>query len=406
MKRNISVLLAIMLFVCGCSSSEIKKDPTPLVILPKTMQIIEADNIFGLKVFRYLNENTDPEVNLFISPTSISLALAMVYNGAAGETKTAMEEAMQVAGLTTDEINETYQSLMNGLVTLDPEVTLTIANSIWHHNTFEVSQPFIDVNTNFYNAMVTPLDFGNPSSVEIINTWVSDQTNHKITEILQSIPDYAVMYLINAIYFKGTWKYQFNEDYTYDRNFYPEAGNTGMKPFMHQTADAMVKSNNLFKGLILPYGNDLFNMVILVPEDGKVVADICADLTVENWNTWMEEFSLSENLKIHLPKFKFEYEETLKKVLTELGMGIAFSDNADFTGINPAGNLLITEVKHKSFVEVNEEGTEAAAVTSVEVGVTSVGPPVNEFVADRSFIFAITEKSTNAIIFIGKLNMP
>jgi len=340
-----------------------------------------------------------------VSPVSIALALAMTYNGAAGDTKTAMEQTLGLNGLNIEDINQSYQNLIHGLVTLDPGVLLTIANSIWYRDDFEVLQSFIDINQQYYNAQVTPLDFNNPVSVEVINNWVDENTNHKIPEILSEINPETVMFLINAIYFKGSWTALFDPAQTSDSPFYMEDGTELTIPTMKQKNLFGYFENELFKALKLPYGNEKFSMMVFLPASPHNVNDIIAELNPSNWNDWSGSFTITDSVNLYLPKFKFSYEITLNDVLKTLGMSIAFTSQADFTGINPAGNLLISNVKHKSFVEVNEEGTEASAATIVEMVVTSAPQEIN-FHANRPFLFIITEKTTNAIVFIGKVAKP
>jgi serine protease inhibitor len=402
---HLLLLLAMVSFFVSCNKQEDVKPDVQIKILPKTLQIIEADNDFGFRIFKLLNENAENTDNIFISPTSISLALAMTYNGAKGNTKTAMEEALQKSGLSVQEINEIYQSLSDDLVQIDPEVQLTIANSIWYKNTMNVEQDFITTNQNYYHAMVSPLDFSDPMSVNIINNWVATNTNNKIKTIIESISPFDRMFLINAIYFKGKWKYQFDESNTFDRNFYPDNEAELLSPFMYQETDLNIVSSDLLIGAELPYGDGDFSMVILMPQSDKTIDDLLGEFTSSNWNQWIAQFELKTEMDLFIPKFKFEYKSHLKQELASLGMGIAFSDQADFSGISTDENLFISDVLHKTFIEVNEEGTEAAAVTSVTVGTTSVGP-INEFVADRPFLFVIKENSTNAIVFMGRMNKP
>jgi len=349
------------------------------------------------------DENSE---NIFISPTSISLALAMTYNGAAGDTKSAMETALKTQGFTAGEINGSYKSLVDALLSVDPKVLLEIANSIWYRQDFSVLPGFIDTNQTYYSAEVSPLDFDLPGAPGVINNWVNDQTHGKIREIVRDIPPEAMMYLINAIYFKGIWKYEFKEENTVDDNFYLEDGTTVTIPMMKQTTDLRYASQDWFSMAELPYGQGNFSMLILLPGHGHTTGEITAALTPENWDEWMGSLA-DVKMELHLPRFRFAYENTLNDELESMGMGIAFTDQADFSGINGMGGLLISKVLHKSFVEVNEEGTEAAAVTSVQIDVTSIpGTDPATFYVDRPFIFAIRELSTGTILFIGLVQNP
>lgn len=407
--KNILCLMIVILISCfSCEKSEDPVHPGKKITITKTTsEIITADNAFGLELFQKVVASDTEADNIFISPTSVALALAMTYNGADGETKTAMENTLKKNGFTIDEINTSYKSLIDALVSVDPKVLLEIANSIWYRQEFSVLPEFISVNQEYYDAEVSPLDFNLPSAPDVINNWVADKTHDKITQIINEIPGDAVMYLINAIYFKGIWLYEFDEEYTNDDLFYLKGGSSITVPFMQQEATLRYATNALFSMIELPYGEGNYNMIVMLPHTGSTTEDIVALLTAENWDGWIIALT-EQNVKVMLPKFKFEYKNKLNDELDAMGMGVAFSDQADFSKINPEEDLFISKVLHKSFVEVNEEGTEAAAVTAVEISLTSVGPEPDYtlFKADRPFLFAIREKDTGAIIFIGSLQNP
>jgi serpin B len=342
---------------------------------------------------------------VFVSPTSVALALAMTYNGAAGDTKTAMETALHKQGFTTDEINQSYKSLIESLVSIDPKVLLQIANSIWYRQGFNVLPQFLTVNQNFYDAEVSELDFSSPAALGAINGWVDEKTNHKIEKIIEEIPGDVVMYLINAVYFKGIWKYAFDKKNTFDGPFFTTDDSQVTVPFMQQEAEVAYYQGENFSMVDLPYGRGNFSMTILLPNAGGEVDDITASLNTDNWTTWLTQ-GYVRKVKLVVPRFTFSYKNILNDELSAMGMGIAFTPQADFSGINGVGNLNISKVIHKTFVDVNEEGTEAAAVTAVEIEFTSMpaDPPV--FHVDRPFVFAIRETTTGAILFIGLVKNP
>jgi serine protease inhibitor len=409
MKTIRFLIPAIFILLLGYSCEKTKNEPGPkeINLTQKGKILVEADNRFGIKLFKEVLKSEEPEENVMISPLSVSLALAMTYNGADGDTKEAMEETLELNGLTVDEINENYKILIDALTSVDPKVLMSIANSIWYRQTFEVEQDFINVNQNYYYAEVSPLDFFDPDAVTTINNWVADKTNNKITEILDYIPADAVMYLINAIYFKGIWKYEFDESNTEEEPFYLNDGTTKDVPMMVQEASFNYLSNDIIQAVEMPYGTGNYSMIILLPQSNKTLDDIIDRLSNENWNNWLSEFYEAEKVQIHLPRFKFEFEDSLNNELINMGMGIAFSGSADFSKINPNVLLFISRVIHKTFIEVNEEGTEAAAVTLVEMSYTSAGGETGiHFYVNQPFIFAIKEKYTNTIIFIGKVMEP
>jgi len=404
------IIPAIVILLLGYSCEKTKDEepgPTEINLTEKGKILVEADNLFGINLFKEVLEAAEPEENVMISPLSVSLALAMTYNGADGDTKEAMEKTLELYGLTVDEINENYKMLIDALASVDPKVLMSIANSIWYEQTFNVEQDFIDVNQDYFYAEVSSLDFTNPDAVTTINNWVADKTNDKITKILDAIPADAVMYLINAIYFKGIWKYEFDESDTEEKPFYLSDGTTKNVPMMVQEGSFNYSSNDIMQAVEMPYGAGNYSMIILLPQYNKTPDDIIDLLSNENWNSWLSEFYEAEKVQIHLPKFKFEYKNQLNDELINMDMGIAFSSTADFSKINSGGGLYISRVIHKTFIEVNEEGTEAAAVTMVEMGTTSTGEEtVIHFYVNQPFIFAIKEKYTNTIIFMGKVMEP
>lgn len=406
MKTKILFSLIIALIITSCEKQDNQNQENKKMNLTKTTeQIIKADNQFGFDLFKRILANDGTSDNVFISPTSVALALAMAYNGAEGATRTAMEETLRKNGLTDEEINQSYKSLIDALKQLDPKVLLEIANSIWYRNDVEVLPEFINTNKTYYDAEVSSMVF-NDAAKNIINAWVADKTHDKIKEVIDFIPDNAIMYIINAIYFKGIWKSAFEKEKTSDLPFYLKDGSAVQVPTMQQQDTFKYLSNELFSAVELPYGNGNFSMVVLLPENGKNTDDIVAQLNPESWDQWMSEFS-EKDVVLLLPRFKFEYNKLLNDDLTDMGMGIAFSDNADFSKIEPSREIFISRVIHKTFVEVNEEGTEAAAVTAIEIAQTSypgVGP-VYLFI-DRPFLFVIKEKDTGAILFIGRVNNP
>jgi serpin B len=363
-----------------------------------------AEN-FGLKLFNKVNE-LEPNKNIFIAPLSASYALAMTLNGANGQTNEAIRTTLSLEGLSSDEINQSYKSLMQLLTEIDPKVNFLIANSIWYRNDMTFTEKFINTNKYFFNASITELDFGDPLAASIINRWVENNTNGKIKEIVDDpIDPEVVMFLINAIYFKGTWKYQFDPNYTKDNSFYLENGTTTNCKMMNQKSKFSYYQNDLFQAIDLLYGDRNFNMIILLPQPSKSTEDIVKEFNLVNWKVWLNSFSEKE-VGLILPKFTLEYELELNDVLKQLGMEIAFSANADFTAMYEPGGLFISKVKHKTYVKVDEEGTEAAAVTSVEIIETASGIDEIIMMINHPFIFIIRDSNSNSILFIGKILDP
>jgi serpin B len=406
-----------LLAVLAASASLVRcggGDPLgPITELPRELsvaerQLIEVDNRFGLKLFREVNTQDTTDGNLFISPLSVAMALGMTYNGADGETREAMARTLELEDMTIQAVNEAYRDLIALLLDLDPRVEFGLANSIWYRNTMSFEQAFLDVNREYFDAEIAGLDFSDPSAAATINAWVNDATRGKIEEIVEDpIGAGLVMFLINAIYFKGDWAHQFDKDLTRDDDFTLLDGTVKQVETMRHRDPAAVRvsSDDLVYVIDLPYGGDAFSMTILLPRPGVAVDDVIGELDGFRWQAVVA--GLEEDGRIvALPKFTFEYELLMNDVLEALGMGVAFGRGgpANFSKMRAQNDLVISEVKHKTFVDVNEEGTEAAAVTSVSMGVTGGGP--SEFHVDRPFVFAIRERFSGTIIFIGKIQDP
>lgn len=406
--------LHLILLVCfvsanffACKKEAVVNPVKTITLTEKAQTLVNSGNNFSFGLFKQIIQADNGTANVMISPLSVSFALGMTYNGADGSTKTAMTNTLGFAGLTTDDINKNYQYLMNALMTVDNNVNMQVANSLWYRNTFPVLQSFIDVNKQYFSAEVAALDFTNPNSVNTINNWVSAKTNNKIPTIIENIDANAVMFLINAIYFKATWKYKFEESATQNAAFTLVDGTAINVPTMNMKATLNYADLNDFEAVEMVYGNGNYGMLVLLPHVDKNTNDVVNQLTVANLNNSLTTMT-NQSISIHFPKFKFSFDQELSKALTSLGMGIAFTDTANFNNIYNCNCLQISKVKHKTFIEVNEAGTEAAAVTSVEIIATSVGPgyDTKQVYINRPFIFIIRERETNAVLFIGKVINP
>ncbi|HNW50882.1 MAG TPA: serpin family protein [Prolixibacteraceae bacterium] len=404
MKRlSFILLLIVALFSCNKDDSTVKD----LGISEKSEKLINANNEFGLDLFTRVYNAPKTPVNFMISPFSVAVALSMAYNGAETETKIEMEEAMQIPDFSRDDINNSYKQLITALTTADDKVIMEVANSIWYSNTYPVQQSFLDVNTTYYNAEVEAANFSDANTVNQINNWVSDKTHEKITQIITDISPEMVMYLINAIYFKGTWTKEFNTESTQLLPFKAENGNYQVTAMMGRRDTLNYFSNGTFSAIELPYGQGNYNMMVLLPNEDKTVADIIGQLNSSNWAKWQKAFKKTNSIDIRFPRFKIEYDIKLNDILMSMGMEQAFTSSADFSGINPARDLFISYVKHKTYIDVNEEGTEAAAVTVIGFENTSANEPQwIPFHCYNPFLFAITEKDSGAILFMGKVGNP
>jgi serine protease inhibitor len=407
MKTSLIAVLAAAFLMAGCELFEAKDDPELRELSAGEKQLVESGSRFGVKLFRQVNAEAADE-NVFISPLSVSMALGMTLNGAREETRTAMEQALELYGLSQEEINTSYRSLIDLLVEIDPQVVFEIANSIWHRQGFAVEPAFLDVNRRHFDSEVRAEDFSDPATVDRINGWVDEKTRGRIEEIIDQIDADVVMYLINAIYFKGTWQYEFDKSKTSDAPFYALDGSTQTVKLMAAQASFAYAEDDEVQAVDLPYGDGQYRMTVVLPKSGRDVNALVGSLDGAKWDGWTGAMQRRDVL-VYLPKFRMErkYEAEMKAALSALGMGIAFEGGrADFRGINPLAELYISRVIHKTFVEVDEEGTEAAAVTAVEVALTSFDPTQQQPVimrVDRPFVFAIREQHTGVILFVGKV---
>jgi len=324
----------------------------------------------------------------------------MTWNGAAGETKSEMESALKMSGMSVEEINEYYRILQTTLPTIDPTTKLTLANSLWYRNGFQVKPDFLKVNIDYFDAYVRELDFSKAWAVDTINQWCAKKTNNLIPSVLDRIPEDAVMYLINAIYFKGIWRHQFDKKNTSQADFTNEAGKEVKVNMMFQKDTFDYAEDEKAQYLDMPYGNKAFSMTIILPKNGNTTADLLEYLTVNQWNSILQNLSMRE-VEVYFPRFSSKNKFLLNDPLIDMGMKLAFTDNADFSNIADE-NLFISRVLHNTYIEVTEEGTEAAAVTVVEIGYTSV-PMIPEFRVNKPFLFVIRENSTGVILFMGKM---
>jgi len=400
-------LLLLVILIASCGKRLVKPNlgtGINLDLNATEQQNAAADNAFTFNLFKTIQATNTSNANLFTSPLSVSMALGMTSNGAKGATLEAINNTLGFGGFTQDEVNGYFNKLITELPKVDPNTTLNIANSIWYRQGFSVLPQFISTDSNYFHAKIEALDFNNPSSTATINNWVNDQTHGKIPTIVDQISPDDIMYLINAIYFKSVWDTKFDQAQTHNQAFYLPDNSTVQASFMQGKVNYKTYTGSDASVVELPYINNKFSMVIVSPNSNTTLSNLVANLDTLTWHRWMSGL-LQQNGDVIMPKFKFSYDILLNGALSQLGMGNAFSGSADFTGINPFGGLQITKVQHKAFVAVDETGTEAAAVTSVVIGVTAIlnPPPVT---IDHPFLFVIREMKTGLILFAGTMNNP
>ena len=405
-------LITGVLFV-RCSEEEPigNQDNSPDLrpISSSTETLVETSNSFAIDLFQSIYQEKSGE-NIFISPLSVDIALHMAANGASEETKEVMKETLGVADLSDEEVNDAAKSLTEQLLNMDQDVALAIANSIWFHDAFTLQSGFDQMIQEYYDGRIEGLDFNQPEAKETINQWVEDQTQGKIKDLISQIKDSDVMFLINAIYYKANWQYQFDPDKTREAPFYL-AGQASTPVSMMSNEGSKVNYNykDGLQVIELPYGNGQFSMVVLLPQDQNTVASLMDGLTLGQLNDWLDQ---TDTLTTHLmlPKFKTEFKLNLSDVLKGMGMELPFTQDANFGGFFneiPGEKLFMDRVIHQAFIEVNEEGSEAAAATAVANGVESINlerPDI--IVVNRPFAYFIREKHTDAILFAGTMLNP
>lgn len=397
------LLLGLNLWLVQCEHSVVTPDNRSFRELTSfEKKLVESGNRFGLRLFREVVQQRRGE-NVFLSPLSVAMALGMALNGASGETYEAMQNTLALAGLSQEEINQSYQSLLALLMQLDPHVQFQIANSMWHRQDLTLEPEFLERNQTYFNARVSGVDFSAPTTLDLINTWVRENTHGRIPQIIEKIRPEEVMFLINAIYFNGTWTYRFNPANTQDDWFTTASGERRACRMMnHYKIVLPYLGTTLFQAVDLPYGDAGFSMTILLPNPHISLDSLISALNAETWAEWRNGFAERE-LMFAMPKFTVTFDITLNRALQSLGMEVAFTEHADFSQMCKSQRLLISEVLHKTFMEVDEEGTEAAAVTSVGIGVVSAPP---QFRIDRPFLFAIRDSHSQTVLFIGKIEYP
>jgi len=364
--------------------------------------VINANNEFAFDIFKELSKE-DADKSIFISPLSISTTLAMTYNGVESTTKDAMSKALRYNDIDRNIINESYSNLLRYLQKADKKLELNIANSIWIREGEEIKEDFLKNNKSNFDAVIKSLDFSKDTAAGTINKWISDSTKGKIDKMVESpIDPDVIMYLINGIYFKGQWSEKFDSERTYQKIFKAFNGNKENVMMMRRKGEVEYKKGDDYEIVRLPYGNGKISMYCILPDETIDINGYIDEMNAEKWINISENIEEVDDVVLEMPRFKLEYGiKNLNKSLTAIGMGEAFSEQADFTGIRE--DVQISRVLHKAVIEVNEEGSEAAGATVVSVKSSATYTEYISFIADRPFIFVIADDTTGAILFMGKL---
>ena len=398
-----AMTVGVLLTAVSCKNSTVTPTPdVPVGELRVSTPFANQTTQFAFDLAKQVNTAEGQTKNVFISPLSLHIALGMILNGANGQTAQEIQKTLNLDAQTLAEANTTYQNLMENLPTVDPGVTVTLANSVWNRNTFPVETSFQDILKTTFKADVSAENFDDPATVGKINAWASQKTNGKIPKVIDQIQGNDVMFLLNALYFKGDWKTQFDPSKTIDSPFNLASGGTTNVKMMRVNATFRQALRSTYAAIELPYGSDKYAMTVLLPSQNTTADALISSLNSTDWTQLQKDMTAAE-IDFGLPKFTLSYEIRLNNALSALGMPTAFTDHADFTKINAKGGLTLSFVKQNTFVAVDEKGTEAAAVTTGGVSTTAARVPT---LCDRPFVFVIHEKTSGTVLFVGKIADP
>ena len=402
----ILVILPVLLVACEKrNSNDLPGDPVNISTEVYQKEVITSATRFAFDMFKPVISGAKGTDNIMISPFSITSALSMTLNGAASGTFDAVRKTLRFEDKTLQQINETYLKLMTEMVPVDKRVVVEMANSVWVEKHIAAKEPFMTALKTWYKAEARDIDINDPDALAKVNGWIAEKTHDKITDMLDFLEPDLAMLLINAVYFNGKWRYQFDKDDTSDEPFYVSPSSPKNVPMMHLKENLNVALTDNCAIIELPYGQGNYTMVVVLPDENVTTNEIADKLTPEKWNEWTN--LLTDNtseVDLSMPRFKYEYKRTLNDDLINMGMGIAFSPSADFSNICD-NQLMISRVEHQTFIETNEEGTEAAAATVVVFKDTAAGKTL-EINLNRPFVYFIREISTGTILFMGRVSDP
>ncbi|WP_019988067.1 serpin family protein [Rudanella lutea] len=387
----------------GCTSSPQTPDPGSTAGSLRVSAPFAAQTTdFAFDLLKQVSVQDGKEANSFVSPLSLHMALGMLLNGAKGQTATEIQKTLKLDAQTLSEANQTYTNLLENLPGVDPKVKLTLANSVWYRQGVTVETSFGDVLRKSFKAEVTALDFASPTAKDRINTWVSDQTAGKIQKVIDEVKPDHVMFLLNALYFKGDWKTEFKTEQTGDMPFRLASGRSKNVKMMRLNTGLRRVFRPAYTAFELPYANGNFVMTVLLPAENSSAEALINSLNGAEWTALQKDMT-EGTIDIGLPRFTLNYEIQLNNILAKMGMPTVFTNAADLSGIRREGGLKTDFVKQNTFIAVDEKGTEAAAVTSIGIVVTSM--PAS-YLCDRPFVFVIHEKTSGTVLFTGKIADP
>lgn len=409
-KRMLTVSVAMMILLTGCGLSKGASGPGSLEPSRNAefkeddyLEIVDASNLLGMNLLSEVSGKGEGS-NPFISPVSLYMALSMLYNGAEGATKNEISEVLGVKGIEAGDLNQANASLMSILASDTEEIELRIGNSIWLNDNYHYQENFAANNRDYFNAKIEEIDISDNASAVEINDWVQEATNDKIKNMVEEPLDSNITaVLLNAVYFKGDWQHKFEAGATKESTFMGEGGEKSTVQMMKLEERLSYLETDSFQAVSLPYGEGEMDMKLFLPRGSSSLEEFRETLNTENWKRWNAEFSGRQG-KVLMPKFKMEYEIILNDAMKELGMPSAFDGNAEFPYIvQEDAELAVTSIAQKTYLDINEDGTEAAAATSITVGESGDAEPPFMMKIERPFFLAITDVESGAILFMGEI---
>ncbi len=388
----------------SCSEDEpvapnIKYNPGTVKLTTAQQAQVENSNEFAWKFFKEVSKGEQEDV--FVSPLSVTYALGMLSNGAVGDTQKEILEGLEFRSGKVDDVNSLCHQLMIESPKLDKSTQLSMANAVVVNKKIQLQPTFQNVVKKQYDALVASKDFSSPATLSFINQWASDHTQGMVPKILERINPDGVSYLLNALYFKGIWYRQFDKKHTKKEAFTKADGTKSQVQMMHQKEQFLIGENEMYQTVVLPYGNGSYEMIVVLPREGKKLSDVLVAMNGKQWKDNLKNMYSSE-VDLKLPRFTSVYNRELNDVLKLLGMNAMFDPSkANLTKMSAVSSF-VSMVLQKAKIEVDEEGSKAAAVTVVET-LTTAAPPSRPimFHANRPFMYAIAEHSTGTIFFMG-----
>jgi len=400
---RLSVCLLAGLLACGSVGAGVDTADKPVVIGNNVRQMATRGNDFGFDLLRRLAARAGSGENVVISPVSISYALAMTYNGARGRTRDDMASALGIPDLSRSDVNRALGGLMMVAITGGEDVSFEMGNAIWYREGLSVMPDFSERARTYYDAQIAELDFNRPEAAGTVNDWIEQQTHGRIRSVIRPpIDPSTVMMLVNAMWFRGNWYRPFDAAETKSAVFHVTADSSIECRMMRKLDHAPYFQDDLMQAMELPYGGERFSAVVLLPREGRTTDDVLEALTAEKWRQWTERLS-PRDVRLGLPRFTVEYDASaISSVLRDMGMTAAFTPGADFGDMVAGGGIWIDSVIHKTYLRVDEQGSEAAAATVVAMKKGLV--PQME--VNRPFLLAIRDRWTGAVIFVARIASP